>query len=202
VVVPPSSVLAFFHAAPAVSQLDIYIDDTKLNATFDFKTYSGYLQVTPVGKKRVRFTPTGGTTAVIDTTVTFVDKKAYSLIIASKASGAARAVFTEDTGTLVSNQNTMIRFVHMSPDTPAVDVKFTDVNKTLCTGQSYLGASTYTEFESRGYTAEIRRSSDQVLLLTVALPIPSGGAFQSIYLLGYTKPPAGNLNTLSYKIAN
>ncbi len=202
VIIPPSAALAFFHASPTTPQLNIYLNDILLNATFTFKTYSGYLQLTPPGQKKFKLMPTSSTAVTIDTSFTFSDRKANTIVISNKSSGAPHAVLLDDTGTLSNNQNLMLRFVHMSPDTPAVDVKLTDVGKTLALSQSYETASNFVELEARGYTAEIRRSSDNKLLLTVPIPLPSAGAFQSIYLLGYSVPTGGNLNSLSYKITN
>jgi Domain of unknown function (DUF4397) len=203
VVNPPSTTIAFFNASPNSSEMDVYLNDSKLSSSFSYKAYSNYLPITPPGLKKVKFTSDATSAILIDTTFTFAEKLAYTVVVANKVSGTPQAILVEDKATLSNTQNTMIRFAHMSPDTPAVDVKLVGgISTILSTGQTYTNFSTFTEFETRTYSVEIRRSSDSKLLLTVVVPLSSAGTFQTVYLLGYSAPPGGNLNTLSSKITN
>ncbi len=203
VTIPPSSALSFFHASPNDQGLDIFIDSAPINAgTFEFKSFTGYLQVTPPGLKKVKFSVTASLTIQIDTSFTLVQSKSYTIVVANKSSGTPQALLMETSGALTSQSNTAIRFVHLSPDTPAVSVNLIEAGVPLVTGQTYTQGTAFQEFPTKNYTVEVRRYSDNKLLITVPLTIVLPGTFQTIYFVGYSTPPGGNLNSLSYKIVN
>ncbi len=198
----PSAEVAFFHGSPNNLDMTVYLDDAPLSGTFAYKTYSGYIQTNNLGIRKVKFISVASAATLIDTTFNFVQNKAYTIAVVNKPSGKPQAIIIEDGVNLVNQADTPIRFIHLSPDTPAVDVKFINVGTTLVTGQTYMQASQFQEFAVNNYSAEIRRSSDNKLLLTVGLPLTNAAIFQTIYFVGYSNPPGGSLNSLSARVTN
>jgi Domain of unknown function (DUF4397) len=202
---PASSAAVFFHASPDASETAIMLDDQKLNTTFVYKTYTGYLPLIPPGTRRLKFVSQTSSATLIDTSFNFLASKPYSVLFVNKTpvlGSPKQALLIDDSGSLVAKENTLIRLVHLSPDSPPVDARVLEAGVTLASGQSYKQASPFKELATRSYTVEIRQTSDNKLLLTVNLPIPIGGTFQTIYFVGFSVLPVGNTNGLSSKVVN
>ncbi|NOT76368.1 MAG: DUF4397 domain-containing protein [Cyclobacteriaceae bacterium] len=195
---PPSGSIAFVNASPSSADVNIYFNEDKVNVEpFKFKDYFNYF-TTAEGDKKFKITLVGSTVALSDTTIRVVQNKAYTVYVVDKpGTTTVKTLFLEDTGLLTDKANTMIRLIHLSPDTPAVNITLAGVAPSIGTGLTYQHASNYVEFPTASYTAEIRRVSDNALLLQVALPALLPGSYQTMLFVGYTTPPVGNTNTLS-----
>ncbi len=199
---------SFFQGSPNSADLDVFVNGGQLNATvFTYKSFSNYLQFQP-GQKSVSFSINGTGTKLIDTTFTLTGTKAYTIFVANKytspSSTAIGSFIVSDSDNPLSTiSNSMIRFVHLAPDTQPVSVKMTSGPTVvdLTASKEYKGYTSFVEITPITYSIEINRVSDGALLFTIPFT-PKQGVFHSLLLIGLVNPPNGNTNTLSYKMLN
>ena len=193
----PVASLSFYHACPDGPSLYILIDDATINSQlFSFGDFTGY-SVSKAGTRAIKFKSSNNLTVLVDTTFTFSDKSTYS-IFAINSLANIKALLIHDVGALSTVANTMVRFIHLSPDAPAVTATLVGASGPFFSG-GYKEISDFTEMTPKVYTLEIRAQSGGQLLLSTSVPtLP--GAYYTVALTGYMTPPANNPNALSAKI--
>ena len=108
------------HAAPGAPNVDIYVNGQKVLTDFPFKHVSDYLSLAP-GKYQIDVYPTGNMTeSVISKKISVESGRSYTL--AAIHSEKFLRLLAIPTDSNVPANETKIRFVHLSPDAPAVDI--------------------------------------------------------------------------------
>lgn len=155
------------HLSPDAPLVDVWVDGSVVLQDLPYPVQSQYLEV-PAGSHRVQVTPANASApVVIDVTTTLSGGTAYSLAATGLlGDGSLAALPLVDTLTTKSGQ-VQVRFVHTSPDAPAVDVAVTG-GPVLFTNVSYRQASSYATVEPGTYNLEVRVAGTQ----TVALRVP------------------------------
>lgn len=193
----PTARVSFYHACPDGPDMYVLIADaTVTTQQFSFASFTGYLY-TKAESKSVKFKSASDLSVLVDTTFTFTDKLTYS-IFAVNSVAKLRALRIPDVGALQSQANTMVRFIHLSPDAQAVTATMVGSSGPLFSG-GYQDYSDFTEMAATVYTLEIRAQNDNHLILTTSVPT-TAGAYYTIALTGYATPPPNNTHTLSAKI--
>ena len=154
------------HLSPDAPAVDIWVNGAVVLDNVPYQAISGYLAV-PAGEYRIQVTPTGASEpVVIDATVELAINKAYTV--------AATGLLAEDLAPmlLMDDLETMgntakVRFVHASPDAPAVDVGISG-GPVLFRDTEFREASEYLEVPIGLYNLEVRLAGT----MTVALPLP------------------------------
>jgi len=170
------------HLSPDAPAVDIWANGSIILENVPFKGISDYLEV-PAGEYRVQVTPTGATEPiVIDATVELGINKAYTVAATGLlADDLAPIVLMDDVMTLTDSGK--VRFVHTSPDAPAVDVGVSG-GPILFRNASFREASDYLAVEGGLYNLEVRLAGT----MTVALPVPgvslSNGTNYTIFATG------------------
>lgn len=130
-----------------------------------FSAVSDYLCLS-AGSHRI--SPAGAASpVVIDATVTFAPGGAYTVAATGLLSSndLQVLVLADDLGTIPSQAK--VRFVHTSPDAPAVDIAVSG-GPVLFSNVSFRGASAYAEVSPGTYDLEVRLAGTS----TVALALP------------------------------
>ncbi|CAN5136272.1 hypothetical protein BH09BAC3_BH09BAC3_31820 [soil metagenome] len=202
--VTPVSLLSVYNAnADADADVNMSLNSVQVNTTaIAYKTFLEYFQLDP-GDKIIKFTTASSGAMVIDTSFTILGFKAYSLFLTKKKNSTkVVALFTKDEGTLVSKSNTLVRFINLSPDSPAVDVKFVGEPTVFASNVPFMQITAFTEILSLNQSVQIVRSSDGQLLTTATLSSTGAGSYQTIILSGYNSSPVGGANTLTTKVVH
>ncbi|MCP1159217.1 DUF4397 domain-containing protein [Bacillus infantis] len=135
------------HASPDAPNVDIYVNGNRILKDFPYKDVSGYLSL-PAGKYQIDIYPAGDmVSTVLSKKVTVEGGKSYTLAAAGPAAKLKLLAF-EDQPSVPSGE-TKVRFIHLSPDAPAVDiaVKKGDVifpNISFRQATQYLGLTPMT----------------------------------------------------------
>lgn len=193
----PTSRVSFYHACPDGPDMYVLVNDaTVTTGLFSFGSFTGY-QYTKAESKSVKFKSAVNLSVLIDTTFTFTDKLTYS-IFAVNSLAKIKALRIPDVGALQSQANTMVRFIHLSPDSEAVTATLVGSSGPLFSG-GYQDYSDFTEMAATVYTLEVRAQNDNHLILTASVPT-TAGSYYTIALTGYATPPPNNTHTLSAKV--
>jgi hypothetical protein len=195
----PISQVALFHTSPDGPNLDILVDDMKLNnVPFEYGKTTDYLQFTS-GIRSLLLRPYGGGTTAVDTTITLEPDEHFSLFVIDDYDDAS-IMLLFDNDDAPAEGHSRIRFINLSPDSGPLQLKIKDVALPLTVGQSFKDASQFMELEAKTYDFEITSAGTKVLEL------PGSGLENqwsyTIYVIGYVTPPTGNTNVLSALVFN
>ncbi|MEM7168360.1 MAG: DUF4397 domain-containing protein [Planctomycetota bacterium] len=165
---PPKAEVRVAHLSPDAPNVDVWVDGAIALADVPFQAISGYLQL-DAGPHNFQVTPTGQTMpVVINADVTLVGGESYT-VAATGLLGAADLqplVLVDDRDSDPAQGE--VRFVHTSPDAPAVDVALANGGAVLFPNQSFRDASPYLAIAPGVYDLEVRLAGTN----TVVLPVP------------------------------
>jgi hypothetical protein len=180
---PPAAVaqLRVAHLSPDAPPVDVRVNGTVAVQGAAYMDVSNYLPV-PAGDVRIQVTPAGAASpVVIDATVPLGVGAFYTVAATGLlASGLQPVVLVDNRST---GSEAKVRFVHASPDAPAVDVAVTG-GPVLFGGVPFRGAADYAGVSGGTYDLEVRVAGTQ----TVALPLPGfpirGGTNYTVFAIG------------------
>jgi hypothetical protein len=186
------------HASPDAPGVDLLVDDNKVNnAALTFPDNTGYLDVR-AGRRNVKVNAAGTNTSVINANLDLERDKNYSVFAINTLSNI-EALVLEDDLTAPASGNAHVRFVHLSPDAPAVDIAVTD-GPVLFPNAQFKESTAFTPVPAGTYDLEVRLAGTQ----TVVLPLPgvqiAAGRIVTVFARGFVSPPAGNDNGLGAEI--
>ncbi len=191
------------HASPDAPAVDIYLDDTIVDALTDvpFGTISGYLPI-PVGAHNVKVYATGTTAdPVIDADVTVAAGEAYTIAATGALADITPQVLKDDPDPSASTAK--VRVVHFSADAPAVDIATAGsaVDDAVVKDLAYPKATDYLALPGGTYDLEVRLAGET----TVALALPNvkvqDGRAYSVFAVGSAASPAVGGNGLQAVVA-
>lgn len=110
--------LSIYHASPDAPGFDVYVDNRIISQnSFDYSSYEGYWIFLPATGISGWLLPPKD--ALIDTTFNFEKGEADSLFAINKVS-KLEALLVSDRAQIHFEGRAMVRFVHLSPDAPAL----------------------------------------------------------------------------------
>ena len=197
---PALALVSFYHCAPGVNDLDIIVDGQKKinNTPVGYGEYSDYLAFY-TGNRAFEFVRDIDTEVLIDTTLTFLPNRTYSVFIANPLDSVETVVLV-DSADMPGEGKAMIRFVHFSPDSPLMDV-FVAGEKTF-PELHYKNGTAFKEISAGKKTLEFKDFGEETVLLTVPNVEFKSREYYTVILQGFATPPAGNTNQLETEIVN
>jgi Domain of unknown function (DUF4397) len=172
------------HASPDAPNVDVYLDDAKVDALTDvaFKTISAYVSI-PAGAHNVKVVPTGGAIgdAVIDANLTFASGQRYT-VAATNVVASIEAQVIEDDPTPAPS-GAQLRVVHFSADTPAVDVR-PDGGSPIVTALAYPDATGYLDIPAGTYDLEVCATGTDTCPLDLDPVAVEGGTSYTAFAVG------------------
>ena len=200
-VTPPQAVayVSLYQASPDAPELDISVDNRQINTyPFDYAENTGYLRFY-TGDRNLKFGPYDANNVAIDTTFNFEDNMAYSVFIVDEYPNI-EAIKLDDNAPEPATGNAMVRFINLSPDTPALDLISTGDSNPMFTDQSFKESSDFMEVSAKDYDFEVNTSENDNMVLNVPDINIQPGWYYTILVRGYSNPPAGNMHELSAQI--
>jgi len=136
------------YDAPAV---DVQVDNIVALTNIMYGETSGYAEL-DAGTRNIKVTPNGATVpVVIEAELTLEENKEYTVYAVDQLASIS-AVVSEDSRTANSNK-AKIRFLHASPDAPAVDIKIgSGSGAAAFTNASFKDITNYIEVDAGDYT--------------------------------------------------
>lgn len=176
------SFLRLFHASPDAPAVDIYFNNSLVARNLGYRQFTEYFSVAP-GTYTVRVFQAGSTTNPVLTTNLTVEP---STILTIAAAGRLRNImllpFEEPKlGTIPGRS--YIKFVNLSPNTPAVDLSLTS-GKTLFSDISFGEASNYIDIPQGIYNFLIKPTDTDNTILNVPNIRIRPNRILTIYLIG------------------
>ncbi|MCB0215299.1 MAG: DUF4397 domain-containing protein [Chloroflexi bacterium] len=170
------------HASPDAPAVDILVDDALAFANIDFEDLTDYA-ILPSGTHTIKVVPTGATEpVVIEAELTLAAETDYTVAAAGLLAEIAPVVFVDD-NRLPEPGKAHLRFVHLSPDAPAVDIGVKD-GPTLFENVAFPEAGAYVAVDAGRYTLEVSPSGMPVVALEVPDVALEAGTVYTVFAMG------------------
>jgi hypothetical protein len=179
---PGKAKVMVVHASPDAPGVDLLVDNVKQNtAALNFLQNTTYLSVTE-GTRNIKVNAAGTTNSVINKDVAFAKDKSYTLFAGNKLANIEPILITDDL-TAPAAGKAHVRFVHLSPDAPAVDVAVTGGN-VLFPNVAFKGNSAFSPVAAGTVALEARLAGTNTVALPVGNVTFTAGKIYTVYARG------------------
>ena len=211
-----NAAFAVIHAAPGAPTVDILVDGLVANGRgrLTYRVISagggtgngGIYMPVETGTRNIKISPDSGKTNVITADLVFPANSASTIVVydtlAASGPPSLRFVQLSDDLSAPTGTNTHIRFLHLAPLAPPVDVTLVrgaNVDSVTLTNRSYLGASpnaaalsTFTPITGgSAYTYKIKLAGTQTVVNSGSLTTNlTAGRIVTISAVGSAKGQA------------
>jgi uncharacterized protein DUF4397 len=166
----PARVMAV-HASPDAPAVDLLVDGAVAGTGLAFPNNTAYLDVA-AGSRNVKVNVAGTATTVIDANLPVTGGASYTVFASDVVASIGAVVLTDDLSTPASGK-AHVRFIHLSPDAPAVDVAVQG-GPVLFANKAFKQYTAFTPVDAGTYNLEVRLAGTT----TVVLPL-NGIALQA-----------------------
>lgn len=187
------SYIRVLHASPDAPAVDIYANGNMIAKGLTYKQLTNYLPIMP-GSYNIQVFPTGERAKpVINTTVTVPQNSAFTIAAVGKLSEIGLLPIPEIYMPQVPmdmTNNSYVRFAHLSPNAPAVDITLPDGTK-IFEDVSYKEYTDYIGVNSGTYTLQVKPTGSNQVVLTIPNVSLMPGMIYTVYAVGLVgeKPP-------------
>ncbi len=195
---PGDSRVRVAHLSPDAPNVDVWVNGAYAFQNVAFEDITDYATL-PAGDYLVQVEPAGaggGGPFVISATLTLDPDTEYTVAALDELANITPGVFVDD-NSLPAVGNAHIRFIHGSPDAPAVDITLTD-GTVLIANTAFGEASSYLPVPAGVYDLEVRVAGTS----TVVLSLPGiAVAERTVYTAYATGFAGGGLPALNAVIS-
>jgi hypothetical protein len=184
-VTPPTtatSKVLVVHASPNAPAVDLLVDNAIAGTNLAFPNATAYLTVN-AGTRNVKVNVTGTSTTVINANLPLTANARYSVFAIDSVSKIS-ALVVVDTLTTPASGKAHIRFFHLSPNAPAVDVALQG-GGVLIGNKSFKDYTSFIPLNAGTYNLEVRLAGTS----TVVLPLPGitlvAGKIYTVFAKGF-----------------
>jgi hypothetical protein len=180
------------HASPDAPAVDVMVDGARAIANLAYGESVGYVDL-PAGSHEVAVVPAGAgpEAAVLAATLDLAADKAYTVMAVGQFANLAPLVLVDERAGPAGDQ-AWVRFVHTSPDAPAVDVAVVG-GPTLFSNVAFGEASAYLPAPAGTMDLVVRPAGTDTDVLTVPGVTLEGGKVYTVAAIGL----AGGAPTLA-----
>lgn len=176
------SYIRVLHASPDVPGVDVYLNNRLMAGNLTYKNFTPYIGVNP-GVYSVRIYPAGQTfDPVIDTNLQIAPQSIYTSALVGTLPDIELYIVPDPVIPPLMNR-ARIRFVHLSPTTPEVDITLSN-GVPLFRNVGYKGVTDYKALTPGRYTIQARLPDTDNVVLNVPNVILRPGRNLSVYAVG------------------
>jgi rhodanese-related sulfurtransferase len=170
------------HASPDAPGVDLLIDMVPVNSTaLEYPNNTGYLGVAP-GMRNVKVNVSGTATTVIDVDLDLAAMSSYSVFAADEVANLS-AMFVMDDLSDPAAGNAHLRFIHLSPDAPSVDITLSD-GTVLFEDYEFMQYSDFTPFAAATYDLQVRLHGTETVVLELPGIELTDGTIYTVFAKG------------------
>jgi len=168
------------HASPDAPAVDILVDDTVVFANVAFEDPTDFAEV-PAGTYNVKVVPTGLTEpVVIEADLDLMAATDYLVVATDLLANITPVILTAD-GSSPAAGNAWVRFLHASPDAPAVDIAVADGGPVLLSNVAFQAFTEYLPVPAGTYDLEARiAGTSDVALALSGVTVEDGGVYTAV----------------------
>ena len=180
--VQETALVKVIHASPDAPGVDLLVDNMVAGTNLTFPNNTGYLSVNS-GTRNVKVNVTGTSTTVIEANPPIMTNKNYSVFAVNAVANLEPIVLEDDLSTPASGK-AHVRFIHLSPDAPAVDITLTD--GTVVFGDYiFKEASAFTPLDAGTYNLQVRLAGTSTVVLDLPNIALTAGKIYTVFAKGF-----------------
>jgi hypothetical protein len=188
-----NAMIRVLHGSPDAPAVDVFANDAKVDAlsNLSFGSITDYVAV-PAGTYSIKVCATADNTVcpIGPVDLTFAANKKYTIAASNLLASIKASVFTDSAAP--TDAKTQVRVVHLSADTPAVDVLTQDKSAAVVSNLAYPKATGYLALAPGSYDLIMCANADHSVcpLDPGALDLSAGTAY-SVFAVGALAPADG-----------
>jgi hypothetical protein len=169
------------HASPDAPAVDVLVNDGVAFSNAPFKGITDYAAL-DTGTYNVKVVPTGATEPVVIEADLGLEAKDYTVVAVGMLANIEPLVLVDNNSSPATGK-AHVRFVHASPDAPAVDIAVAG-GPVLFSNVAFKGVGDYLPVGAGTYDLEVRLAGTD----TVALAVPglalADGTVYTVFAMG------------------
>ncbi len=170
------------HTVPNAPNVDVYADDKLMVENLPYSQYSAYIPLIE-GTYKISLYVTGTKDVPVLSNMLTVNKDDILTVAACGTLSDIGFLSIPDANIPIKDNNAMIRFAHLSPNAPAVDITLLD-GTILFSNVSFKQAASYIAVPSSNYTLQVRLAGTPTVVLTVPNIELKSDEFYTVYAIG------------------
>jgi hypothetical protein len=172
------------HASPDAPGVDLLVDGAKQNsAALTFPNSTAYIQL-EAGTRNIKVNVAGTTTSVINADLNFSKDKNYSIFAVDSVSKIS-AIVLEDDLTSPAAGKAHVRFVHLSPNAPAVDVAVASSGDVVFGDVIFKENTAFTPLDAGAYNLDVRVAGTSTVALVLPTITLEAGKIYTVFAKGF-----------------
>jgi hypothetical protein len=171
------------HASPDAPAVDVWVNGAVAFSNAPFTGITDYAKLEP-GAYSVQVTPTGATEpVVIDANLDLATTTDYTVVAVGQLANIEPLVLVDNNSAPAAGK-AHVRFVHASPDAPAVDIAVANGGPVLFPNVSFKGVGDYLPVDAGTYDLEARIAGTDTVALSVPGVMLDEGTVYTIFAMG------------------
>jgi LPXTG-motif cell wall-anchored protein len=171
------------HASPDAPAVDVWVNGAVAFSNAPFKGITDYAKLEP-GTYSVQVTPTGATEpVVIDASLDLATQTDYTVVAVGQLADIEPLVLIDNNNAPAAGK-AHVRFVHASPNAPAVDIAVANGGPILFSNIPFKGVGDYLPVDAGTYDLEARIAGADTVALSVPGVVLDEGTVYTIFAMG------------------
>jgi hypothetical protein len=171
------------HASPDAPAVDVWVNDNVAFSNAPFKGITDYAGLEP-GTYNVKVVPAGATEpVVIDADLDLAAQTDYTVVAVNTLDNIEPLVLVDNNSKPAAGK-AHVRFVHASPDAPAVDIAVADGGPVLFSNVAFKAIGDYLPVDAGTYNLEVRVAGTEDVALEVPGVALEDGSVYTIFAMG------------------
>lgn len=175
--------LRVLHAVPDAPNVDIYVNDEMIAKDLGFGENTPYIRV-PAGKHHISLYVAGTKDSPVLTNSLVVVPNSATTVAAAGTLDTIGFLAIPDSPMSIPSGKAMVRFSHLSPNAPAVDITLPD-GTVLLDDVSFKELTSYIAVSPMSYTLQVRPAGTSEVVLSVPNVRLQPNTAYTVYALGF-----------------
>jgi hypothetical protein len=177
----PQASVNVVHASPDAPGVDLLVDGTKAGTNLTFPNNTGYLKVT-AGTRNVKVNVTGTSDTRIEGDIPVDANKYYSVFAVNTVANIEPLILVDDL-TAPAAGKAHVRFIHLSPNAPSVDITLSD-GTVVFGNYMFKDASAFTPLDAGTYPLQVREAGTTNVVLDLGDVTVANGKIYTVFAKG------------------
>lgn len=179
---PAMGYLRVLHAVPDAPNVDVYANDKLIAQNLSYSQYTKYLPI-PEGTYTISLYVTGTKDSPVLSNMLSVNKTDMLTVAAIGMLSNISLLAISDANMPADPTKAKVRFAHLSPNAPAVDITLPD-GTILFSNVSFKQVAQYISVPPSTYTLQVRLAGTDTVVLTVPNINLQANKFYTVYAIG------------------
>jgi hypothetical protein len=177
----PKAKVMVIHASPDAPGVDLLVDNNVVGTNLTFPNNTGYVEV-DAGIRNIKVNVTGTQTTVIGADLNILGNVAYSAFAVNTVANLEPLILVDNLATPASGK-AHVRFIHLSPDAPAVDITLAD-GTVIFDNVDFKGSVDFTPLDAGTYPLQVRVAGTSTVALDLGNITLQAGKIYTVFARG------------------